>query len=296
MPSGLDSAGHPARNSCRSGTVIVALELGVHSRPRRCRGGGLLGVSHRLPVLGHLTDDRCDPHLGRTRMVVDSTEARQSLYPLRAVDRVCDIIDFLADNPAGVTLSFLAATLALPKSSAFRYLAALEVRGYVLRAPDSVGYVLGSPLAGHALPSGSLTERLVGVARPLMARLITPEAPICVLFTLDGASVRCLWVSSSVNDDRVTRVGEHEMLAQHRCREGHRRPVVRRDRAVAARCRRDGSADDVNHRFTDSAAPRTAPDPRGGLCRERLGAPPRRQGCGGADRRSHGVHRPRRRW
>jgi IclR family acetate operon transcriptional repressor len=145
-------------------------------------------------------------------VVIDSTEARQSLYPLRAVDRVCDIIDLLADNPAGVTLSFLAGTLALPKSSAFRYLAALEVRGYVLRAPDSVGYVLGSPLAGHALPSGSLTERLVGVARPLMARLITPHAPICVLFTLDGASVRCLWVASSLNDDRITRVGEHEML------------------------------------------------------------------------------------
>ena len=35
-------------------------------------------------------------------MVTKAVDIRQSMYPLRAVDRVCDIIDLLADVPAPV--------------------------------------------------------------------------------------------------------------------------------------------------------------------------------------------------
>ena len=144
--------------------------------------------------------------------MTDPVDARASLYPLRAVDRVCDIIDLLADNPDGLTLSVLAGTLDLPKSSAFRYLAALEVRGYVVRIDDAFGYRLGAPLAGHTLPTGTVAERLVTVARPLMTRLLTAEAPVCILGTLDGDAVRCLAVVAATKDPRVPRVGDREML------------------------------------------------------------------------------------
>jgi IclR family acetate operon transcriptional repressor len=137
---------------------------------------------------------------------------RQNLYPLRAVDRVCDILDLLAENAEGVTLSFLAATLDLPKSSAFRYLAALEVRGYVVRTDDPFGYRLGAPLAGHTLATGTVAERLVAVAKPLMNRMLTPEAPICVLGTLDGAHVRYLSVAAATKDPRIPKVGDGDPL------------------------------------------------------------------------------------
>lgn len=146
-------------------------------------------------------------------MVTDTVDARQSMYPLRAVDRVCDIIDLLSENPSGITLSSLAATLALPKSSAFRYLAALEVRGYVNRSDDGIGYRLGSP-AGDTRHSGhGRLERVVGIARPLMARLTSAETPVCVLVSLDGSGIRYLWVAAPPSTDpRVPRVDDHEML------------------------------------------------------------------------------------
>ncbi len=144
--------------------------------------------------------------------MTDSGDVRQSLYPLRAVDRVCDIIDLLADNLDGVTLSFLAVTLDLPKSSAFRYLAALEVRGYVVRTDDPFGYRLGAPLAGHTLATGTVAERLVAIAKPLMNRMLTQEAPVCLLGTLDGEAVRCLWVAAATKDPRIPNVGDRDPL------------------------------------------------------------------------------------
>ncbi|MET0966026.1 MAG: helix-turn-helix domain-containing protein, partial [Nakamurella sp.] len=137
----------------------------------------------------------------------NAVDIRQSMYPLRAVDRVCDIIDLLAEHPAGITLSNLASALALPKSSAFRYLAALEVRHYVVRTDDGIGYRLGLPLAGTGQPEASRLERMVAVANPLMSRLTNAEAPVCVLATLDGYGIRYLAVSAlDTSDQRIPRV------------------------------------------------------------------------------------------
>lgn len=143
----------------------------------------------------------------------NAVDIRQSMYPLRAVDRVCDIIDLLAEHPAGITLSNLASALALPKSSAFRYLAALEVRHYVVRTDDGIGYRLGLPLAGTGQTEASRLERMVAVANPLMSRLINAEAPVCVLATLDGYGIRYLAVSAlDTSDQRIPRVDDRSML------------------------------------------------------------------------------------
>lgn len=146
-------------------------------------------------------------------VVTNGVVTRQSMYPLRAVDRVCDIIDLLAEHPAGITLSALAAALSLPKSSAFRYLAALEVRGYVLRTDDGIGYRLGSPLTDTQPMGAGRLDRLITAARPLMSRLTSSDVPVAMLATLDGAGIRYLWVAAPVTTDpRLPRIGDRALL------------------------------------------------------------------------------------
>lgn len=146
-------------------------------------------------------------------MVTKVVETRQGMYPLRAVDRVCDIIDLLAQHPSGITLSAIAMSVQLPKSSAFRYLAALEARGYVTRSEDGIGYRLGAALAGsHPVVSGRF-DRLVTMAKPLMDRLTSTDVPVSLLATLEGNGIRYLWVSAPVTaDPRLPKVGDHAML------------------------------------------------------------------------------------
>jgi IclR family transcriptional regulator, acetate operon repressor len=144
---------------------------------------------------------------------VRPTDVRQTLYPLRAVDRVCDIIDLLAEHPSGITLSNLAATVGLPKSSAFRYLAALEARGYVIRSDDGTGYRLGSPVDGAQPIGPGRLERLVTLAKPLMARLTSSDIPVCMLAGRDGIGIRYLWITTTLTaDPRVPKLGDRGML------------------------------------------------------------------------------------
>jgi len=146
-------------------------------------------------------------------VVTNAVDTRRSIYPLRAVDRVCDIVDLLAEHPAGITLSSLAAAVALPKSSAFRYLAALEIRGYVIRSDDGVGYRLGASIAGAGTTGSDRMERLIQVAKPLMTRLTSNDAPACMLATLDGQGIRYLWVLTHRRPDpRVPKIGDRGML------------------------------------------------------------------------------------
>ena len=132
-------------------------------------------------------------------MVTNAVEARQGMYPLRAVDRVCDIIDLLAEHPGGITLSTLAVAVGLPKSSAFRYLAALEARGYVVRSDDGVGYRLGSPVAGGTAdrhgPAGAAGCRRQAVDGAADQQR---HARVSMLATLDGTGIRYLWVASTL--------------------------------------------------------------------------------------------------
>ncbi|MDT4947371.1 MAG: IclR family transcriptional regulator, acetate operon repressor, partial [Pseudonocardiales bacterium] len=66
-----------------------------------------------------------------------------AIYPIRAVERVCDILDILHEKDDGVSLAEVARIAKLPKSSAYRYLLALEGRRYVQRDADSGLFTLG---------------------------------------------------------------------------------------------------------------------------------------------------------
>lgn len=143
---------------------------------------------------------------------VDADDVDHRSTPLRAVSRVCDLIDALAQHPDGVTLSVLASEVRLPKSSTFRYLAALEIREYVERTPDGVGYRLGPKNFGR--PSGVLRmDRLLMTARPLMERLLDTRMSACLLGGLDGSGVRFHWVSATYPPDpRIPSPGDREAL------------------------------------------------------------------------------------
>lgn len=171
------------------------------------------GVGRRDINLGSPATVDSGRQLRRDRGVNSLKTRSLAAYPLRAVDRVCDVIDALACNPAGVTLSVLAAQVQLPKSSTFRYLAALQMRRYVTRSDDDIRYRLAPGSVWFGRSDAHRMDRLLLAAKPLMHRIASVDSGICLLAGLDGAGIRFLWVDDSGTPDRRTpKVGEHEQL------------------------------------------------------------------------------------
>lgn len=89
-------------------------------------------------------------------------------YSVRAAVRVMDILDLLQDSPDGRSLLEVSDALALPRSSAYRYLSTLETRGYVQRDDATGLYRFGLAF----LPShGRHLDVLAVRARPVMEEL-----------------------------------------------------------------------------------------------------------------------------
>jgi IclR family transcriptional regulator, acetate operon repressor len=104
-------------------------------------------------------------------------------YSIRAVERVCDLLDLVQRAPGGVGLADVVAATGLPKSSAFRYLATLEDRRYVERDPVDGHYRAGSgflPLQTRGL------DVLVERARPLLEAVRDRFGETVNLAVLDG--------------------------------------------------------------------------------------------------------------
>lgn len=140
----------------------------------------------------------------------DGVETPPSTYPIRAVDRVCDILDTLANASDPVSLSDVAAATDLPKSSTFRYLTALEARHYVERTPDGASYQLG--LAFRAQDRRGV-ELLTEAAEPVLAALRDRLAETVNLGVLDGSKVVHTVVAESPHMMRLAaRVGERGLV------------------------------------------------------------------------------------
>lgn len=123
-----------------------------------------------------------------------SAESERNSYPIRAVDRVCDILDILSNTPSGATLTEVFEQADLPKSSVFRYLSALEARNYVTRDGQDGLYTLG--LAFRPQDSRAV-DRLLQVARPELERLRDKLKETANLGVLDGSSIRHIAVAES---------------------------------------------------------------------------------------------------
>ena len=151
-------------------------------------------------------------------------------YYIRAVQRVCDILDLLQESEAGVALPAVADVTGLPKSSAFRYLVTLESRRYVERDPETGDYRLG--LAFLPLQARQF-DLLVQRARPILEDLRDRFGETVNLGLLDGNRVTYLMIVESAKGVRLAaRPGDRDPPWARRSRRTSRR------HGSAAYCRR----------------------------------------------------------
>lgn len=128
-------------------------------------------------------------------MVSETAETNEKGYGIRAVHRVCDLLDALAGSEGdAVALVDLAQVANLPKTSAFRYLATLEERRYVERVGDGAFYRLGTALA--ALQSNRF-DALVDQAHPILEQLRDEYEETTNLGVLTGDAVAYLDIVES---------------------------------------------------------------------------------------------------
>ena len=131
-------------------------------------------------------------------------------YPIRAVERVCDILDILHEQGVGVPLAEVARIAKLPKSSAYRYLLALEARRYVHREADSGLFTLG--LAFRPQQSREM-ELFIERAQSQLERLRDDLNETVNIGVLDGGQIVHVAVVECVQMMRLAaRIGERSPM------------------------------------------------------------------------------------
>jgi len=140
----------------------------------------------------------------------DSQAPAEGAYSIRAVQRVCDLLDLLQQEPEGTSLVRAAQVTGLPKSSVFRYLATLEERRYVERDPATGGYRIGLAL----LPmQARQIDLLTREARPYLERLQAEFGETANLGLLDGTGIVYLDIVESPHAMRLAaRPGHRDQL------------------------------------------------------------------------------------
>lgn len=143
-------------------------------------------------------------------MQTGSDQNAASAYPIRAVDRVCDILDTLADSSSGVSLKGVAEAVGMPKSSVYRYLTALEARHYVERGEEAATFQLGPAFRPQHTRR---LERLVELARPALQKVRDQLGETSNLGYLDGTEVVHALVFESNEMMRLAaRVGDRGLV------------------------------------------------------------------------------------
>jgi IclR family acetate operon transcriptional repressor len=173
----------------------------------------------------------------------------EGAYSIRAVERVCDILDLLQESPDAVSMAAVAQATGLPKSSAFRYLSTLEARRYVERDPLSGDYRLG--LAFMPLQAGQL-DLLADRARPHLLHLCHEFGETINLGLLDGRRVRYLDILESPKAVRLA------------ARKGDREPIhsTALGKAIAAHLPREQVLAILKEEGMPQATPKTVTTPK----------------------------------
>jgi IclR family transcriptional regulator, acetate operon repressor len=122
-------------------------------------------------------------------------------YSIRAVLRVCDILNYLQVRPGGATLQEIAEKSRLPKSSAFRYLATLQSRRYVERDTASGLFRLGIAFLSSRPQQ---IEILAARIHPLLAQLAADVGETVALGVLDSTQVTYVDAIESPRAVRLT--------------------------------------------------------------------------------------------
>ena len=106
----------------------------------------------------------------------------------QAVTRALRLLRAVAASDEPATLSSLAQTLGLPRTTAHRLLAALEREGFVTHAPGDQTYRPGPELATIALHASPI-HQLHTLARPLLEHLAETSGETATLELLTGNEV-----------------------------------------------------------------------------------------------------------
>ncbi|MFD4250566.1 IclR family transcriptional regulator [Amycolatopsis thermoflava] len=131
-------------------------------------------------------------------------------YSVRAVERVCLILNLLQESVDGITLNEVAQTTGLPKSSAFRYLWTLENHRYVERDEEHGLFRLGLGFVG--MQSRHL-EILRERARPTLESLRDEFGETANLGLLDGDRIIYIEIVESRRGVRLAAArGDHDYL------------------------------------------------------------------------------------
>ncbi len=109
-----------------------------------------------------------------------STDNNAQRYPVPALDKGLDLLELLAEQPRGLSLSELAAAASRKVSEIFRMVDCLKRRGYIGADAQTERLVLSMRLfeLAHRHPP---TERLVSAALPQMEALATRVGQSCHL-------------------------------------------------------------------------------------------------------------------
>jgi IclR family acetate operon transcriptional repressor len=153
---------------------------------------------------------RTDPSEAPASSTSQKTAAGERSYSVRAVERVCAILDLLQQSNTGVTLGQVAEATSLPKTSAFRYLWTLEQHRYIERDDTGGTFRLGTGIIGMAsLKLDILTER----AKVWLDEVRDELEETVNLGVLEGHKVVYLAVSESTRSVRLAaRVGDLESI------------------------------------------------------------------------------------
>jgi DNA-binding IclR family transcriptional regulator len=110
---------------------------------------------------------------------------------VKTIDRLVDILDYIAQGHTSLTLAELSAYLNMPKSTLHRFLVSLEAHGIMRRDASDKKWRLGYHLVvwgGAAAESTTLRE----VARPFMAGLVASSGETAILTVYQDHAVHCI--------------------------------------------------------------------------------------------------------
>lgn len=117
-----------------------------------------------------------------------STEKIIQRYPVPALDKGLDVLELLASQPGGLSLSELAGAVSRKVSEIFRMVDGLKRRGYIAHDARSDKLVLTMRLfeLAHRYPP---TERLIAAALPEMEALTREVGQSCHLAVYSGGEM-----------------------------------------------------------------------------------------------------------
>jgi IclR family acetate operon transcriptional repressor len=111
-----------------------------------------------------------------------------------ALGRGLDILEHLAANPGGLSLTNIADSLDVPRSACHRMLVELKTRGYVRQLHALGDYVMTTRMAALGLTFLS-SSGIVDIAQPLIERLAEASGELVRLAVVDDD--RLTWVAKA---------------------------------------------------------------------------------------------------